>query len=140
MLRIDGGQLVESRLGCVIVRWVVNPGIAIKRDIHNKSTPGTECAPLQCIRLFLNDPRRSQTTAKTFMHQSVVKRRRLLPRDPTQRVHPPDLAAGDFSALSADALWGRPIRQASARNSSPAALSFHATRQPVEKFEPQFGF
>src|SRR6202007_3060514 len=38
MLRIDGGQFVESRLGC-IVRRVVNPGIVIKRDIHNKSTP-----------------------------------------------------------------------------------------------------
>src|ERR1700746_824940 len=37
MLRIDGGQFVESCLRCV-VRRIVNLSIAIKRDIHNKST------------------------------------------------------------------------------------------------------
>src|SRR6201984_280425 len=37
MLRIGGGQFVESRLGCV-VRRVVNLSVAIKRDVHNKST------------------------------------------------------------------------------------------------------
>src|SRR5690242_9699249 len=34
------------------------------------------------VQAFLNDPRRFQTTAKTFMHQSVVKRRSLPPREP----------------------------------------------------------
>src|SRR5579872_1645134 len=53
MFRIDGGQFVESRLGCV-VRKVVNPGIAIKRDIHNKSTPPSDekrCCVVGCYMM-----------------------------------------------------------------------------------------
>ena len=53
MLRINGGQFVQSRLRCVI-RSVVNLSIAIKRDIHNKSTPLSDFS--RVIGALYDDP------------------------------------------------------------------------------------